>query len=65
MTSNFIAQSYGKSLNYTNIQNSLFKEYDVKKGLRNEDGTGVRVGLTRDVYKRQSLTSRGGCYRSG
>ena len=47
MTSNFIAQSYGKSLNYTNIQNSLFKEYDVKKGLRNEDGTGVRVGLTR------------------
>lgn len=47
MTSNFIAQSYGKSLNYTNIKNSLFQEYDVKKGLRNEDGTGVRVGLTR------------------
>lgn len=47
MTSNFIAQSYGKSMNYTDIQNNLFKEYDVKKGLRNEDGTGVRVGLTR------------------
>lgn len=47
MTSNFIAQSYGKSLHYTNIDNSLFKEHDVKKGLRNDDGTGVRVGLTR------------------
>lgn len=47
MTSNFIAQSYGKSMNYTDIPNHLFKEYDVKKGLRNEDGTGVRVGLTR------------------
>lgn len=47
MTSNFIAQSFGKSLNYTDIPNQLFKEYNVKKGLRNEDGTGVRVGLTR------------------
>lgn len=47
MTSNFIAQSYGKSLNFTDIDNGLFKEHDVKKGLRNEDGTGVRVGLTR------------------
>ncbi len=25
----------------------LFKKYDVKRGLRNEDGTGVLVGLTR------------------
>lgn len=47
MTTNFIAQSYGRSLNYTDIQNNLFKEYNVKKGLRNEDGTGVRVGLTK------------------
>lgn len=47
MTSNFIAQSYGRSKNYTDIPNNLFKEYNVKKGLRNEDGTGVRVGLTR------------------
>lgn len=44
---NFIAQSFGKSQNYTDIPNRLYKEYDVKKGLRNEDGTGVRVGLTR------------------
>ncbi len=47
MTSNFIAQSYGRSLNYTDIPNYLFKEHNVKKGLRNEDGTGVRVGLTK------------------
>lgn len=47
MTQNFIAQSYGRSKNYTDIPNSLFTEYNVKKGLRNEDGTGVRVGLTR------------------
>lgn len=47
MTDNFLAQEFGKSQYYTDIKNSLFKEYDVKKGLRNEDGTGVRVGLTR------------------
>jgi citrate synthase len=47
MNNFFIAQTFGKSSNYTDIQNNLFKEYNVKKGLRNEDGTGVRVGLTR------------------
>lgn len=47
MNNFFIAQTFGKSSNYTDIPNKLFKEYDVKKGLRNEDGTGVRVGLTR------------------
>ena len=26
---------------------SLFKKYNVKRGLRNEDGTGVLVGLTK------------------
>ena len=26
---------------------NLFHKYNVKKGLRNDDGTGVRVGLTR------------------
>ena len=29
------------------IEESLFKEYDVKRGLRNADHTGVLVGLTR------------------
>lgn len=47
MNNNFIAQTFGKSTYYTDIPSALFKEYNVKKGLRNEDGTGVRVGLTR------------------
>lgn len=29
------------------IDNNLFSKFDVKRGLRNEDGTGVLVGLTR------------------
>ena len=29
------------------IDNSLFTSYNVKRGLRNEDGTGVLVGLTK------------------
>ena len=28
------------------IDNELFPMYNVKRGLRNEDGTGVLVGLT-------------------
>ena len=47
MSSNFIAQSFGKSMNHTDIPGYLFQEHDVKKGLRNDDGTGVRVGLTK------------------
>lgn len=47
MSENFLAQEFGKSQYYTDIPNNLFKEYNVKKGLRNEDGTGVRVGLTK------------------
>lgn len=45
--STYLAQFFGKSSNYTDIPNHLYKEYNVKKGLRNEDGTGVRIGLTR------------------
>lgn len=33
--------------NSTKIENELFQRYDVKRGLRNEDGTGVLVGLTK------------------
>ena len=44
---NILARFFGKSSNYTDIPTPLFKEYNVKKGLRNEDGTGVRIGLTR------------------
>lgn len=42
-----LARYYGRSSNYTNIPNILFSEYNVKKGLRNDDGTGVRIGLTK------------------
>ena len=31
----------------TRIENEQFKKFDVKRGLRNEDGTGVLVGLTK------------------
>ena len=41
MDNTFLAQFYGKSQNYTDIPNHLYKDYNVKKGLRNEDGTGV------------------------
>lgn len=47
---------FKKSLKENEIDNSLYSTYSVKKGLRNEDGTGVLVGLTKisDVvgYKR-------------
>ena len=42
-----LARYFGRSSNYTDIPNELFNEYNVKKGLRNDDGTGVRIGLTR------------------
>ena len=42
-----LARFFGRSSNYTDIPNPLFKEYNVKKGLRNDDGTGVRIGLTK------------------
>ncbi|MGX8686855.1 MAG: citrate synthase, partial [bacterium] len=42
-----LARFYGKSSVFTDIPNPLFKEYNVKKGLRNDDGTGVRIGLTK------------------
>ena len=44
---NILARFFGRSSNFTDIPNPLFKEYNVKKGLRNEDGTGVRIGLTK------------------
>ena len=35
------------SISENKIDNELYTKYDVKKGLRNEDGTGVLIGLTR------------------
>ena len=44
---NVLARFFGKASNYTDIPTPLYSEYNVKKGLRNEDGTGVRIGLTK------------------
>lgn len=41
-----IKDCFKKSLDETAIPGELYKKYSVKKGLRNEDGTGVLVGLT-------------------
>lgn len=40
-------QLFNKSLSCGAIQNELYKTYSVKNGLRNDDGTGVLVGLTK------------------
>lgn len=38
---------FQESIPENKIDNELYTKYDVKKGLRNEDGTGVLIGLTR------------------
>lgn len=47
-----IDKQYKQLLDLGNIDNSLYEVYDVKRGLRNANGTGVLVGLTKvsDVY---------------
>ena len=42
-----IQDFFQKSLIENQIDNALYQTYSVKKGLRNEDGTGVLVGLTK------------------
>lgn len=44
---NQIQDFFDKSLKENDIENELYSTYSVKKGLRNEDGTGVLVGLTK------------------
>lgn len=44
---NQIQYFFNKSLKENEIENELYSTYSVKKGLRNEDGTGVLVGLTK------------------
>ncbi len=48
----FLAKTYGNSLYKGEIANELYEKYNVKKGLRNANGTGVLVLLTKisDVY---------------
>lgn len=43
----FIKDKYEKLINEEAIDPSLYDLYNVKKGLRNNNGTGVLVGLTR------------------
>ncbi|MBK5261289.1 MAG: citrate synthase [Peptostreptococcaceae bacterium] len=43
----FITQMADKISATDNIDNNLYIKYDVKRGLRNANGTGVVVGLTR------------------
>ena len=44
---NTILKIFKKYVSENKIPNELYKKYNVKKGLRNEDGTGVLIGLTR------------------
>ena len=48
----FLKKSLEESLPEANIDNGLYDKYNVKKGLRNANGTGVLVLLTKisDVY---------------
>lgn len=40
------SELYGSFLKNNNIEQNLFEKYNVKRGLRNSDGTGVMAGLT-------------------
>lgn len=67
-----IQDFFDKSLIENEIANELYSTYSVKKGLRNEDGTGVLVGLTKisDVvgYKKvngEKLDDYGSLYYRG
>ncbi len=42
-----IVKIFNDSIVRNNIPNYLYKKYNVKKGLRNEDGTGVLIALTK------------------
>ncbi|SJZ95500.1 citrate synthase [Anaerorhabdus furcosa] len=52
-----ILEIFDKSIVDNDISHDLYSTYNVKKGLRNEDGTGVLIGLTRiaDVVGYQKL----------
>jgi len=45
-TKNFISKLEPSVRKSCEIETELFEQYDVKRGLRNKDGTGVLVGLT-------------------
>lgn len=43
----FLSKQYESMLKDGNIDSALYSEYKVKRGLRNENGTGVLVGLSK------------------
>ena len=43
----FIGKHAGEVLEHISIDRSYFEKHDVKRGLRNQDGTGVMAGVTR------------------
>lgn len=48
MKKEYVIYKLSESLKHSaKIENGLFQKYGVKRGLRNEDGSGVLVGLTR------------------
>jgi len=47
MSQNFIKYAMNQLLESTEINRELYTRYSVKRGLRNEDGSGVLVGLTK------------------
>ena len=42
----FIQGICGEFKRYTQISPQYYEKYDVKRGLRNKDGTGVMAGVT-------------------
>ena len=69
---NAMKSHFDKACQNNRIDSSLYRTYSVKMGLRNEDGTGVLVGLTRisDVvgYRRQNhqkIDTQGKLYYRG
>ena len=43
----FLKSKYNDLLKDGNIPQELYDKYEVKRGLRNNNGTGVLVGLTK------------------
>ena len=46
LTKEYIEHLSEKVADFSQIDSSLYQKYDVKRGLRNANGTGVLVGLT-------------------
>ena len=47
LKSKFVEDKYEELLDLGNIENDLYDKFNVKKGLRNANGTGVLVELTK------------------